>query len=210
MRTLKKFDNTFYTKEIKIIAGIDEAGRGPVAGPVVVAGVIFKKSDFIEGVMDSKKLKEKKLEELFYKIRKKALAYSISIISHNTIDEINILQATFKGMREVADKFSVKPDLILIDGRDEPLDNEKYSQKSIIKGDAKSFSIAAASIIAKVTRDKIMRYYDKQFPEYEFAKHKGYGTKKHREMIDKYGRCKIHRQSFRFKDEDSKQLKLFN
>ncbi len=209
MQTLIQFDNTFYTDKVKIIAGIDEAGRGPVAGPVVVAGVIFKKDDFIEGVMDSKRLKEKKLEELFYKIRKKALNYSISIISHKTIDEINILQATFKGMREVANKLKSKPDLILIDGRDEPLDREKFNQKSIIKGDAKSFSIAAASIIAKVTRDKIMRSYDKQFPEYYFASHKGYGTKKHREVIDKIGRCEIHRQSFRFKDEVSKQLELF-
>ena len=209
MQTLIQFDNTFYTDKIKIIAGIDEAGRGPVAGPVVVAGVIFKKDDFIEGVMDSKKLKEKKLEELYYKIRKKALNYSISIISHKTIDEINILQATFKGMREVANKLKSKPDLILIDGRDEPLNRNKFNQQSIIKGDAKSFSIAAASIIAKVTRDKIMRFYDKHFPEYYFASHKGYGTKKHRAIIDKIGRCEIHRQSFRFKDEDSKQLELF-
>jgi len=203
---LFKFESELYLEGNEFIAGVDEAGRGPLAGPVVAAAVIFEKGTVIEGIDDSKKLTAKKREKLFYEIRKKALCYSVGISSHKRIDEINILQATFESMRMAVDKLSVKPDFVLIDGRDEPL--KGYKQKSIIKGDSLSYTIGAASIIAKVVRDKIMNFYDKIYPEYGFKKNKGYGTKQHTDAIARIGRCPIHRMSFHLKSEE-KQLTFF-
>lgn len=177
----------------KWIAGVDEAGRGPLAGPVVSACVIMPLDDVIDGVDDSKKVSEKKRELLFDKIIEKAIAYKISVMSEKVIDEINILNATKKSMTECIEGMEVKPDIVLIDAVKLDLD---IPCVPIIHGDALSYSIAAASILAKVSRDRIMREYDKLYPEYLFAKHKGYGTKAHIEAIKKYGPCDIHRRTF--------------
>lgn len=201
---LLQYEKELFAQGYKFIAGVDEAGRGPMAGPVVAAAVIFEKGTIIEGINDSKKLTAKKREQLYYEIRKKALAYAVGICTSQRIDKINILQATFESMRKAVSKLSVKPDYIIIDGRDEPFDTKE--QKHIIKGDAKSQTIAAASIIAKVLRDKLMYSYHKQYPEYGFNKHKGYGTKDHLETIRKIGRSEIHRKTFLMKEEKSQQL----
>ena len=176
-----------------IVAGIDEAGRGPLAGPVVVACCIPGK-ELIEGVNDSKKVSEKKREYLYEKIVATCIDYTVEIIDEKTIDEINILQATKRGMENCAKKLRIMPDIILIDA----VKGLKMPCKSLalIKADAKSYAVAAASIIAKVTRDRIMRGYDRIYPEYGFAKHKGYGTAAHIEALRTYGPCKIHRRSF--------------
>ncbi len=182
------------SKGYKFICGIDEAGRGPLCGPVCAAAVILPENCEIEGLNDSKKLSEKKREALFDVIKEKAIAYSVSMVDAKTIDEINILQATFLAMRNAVSGLSVKPDYALIDGNQKPgLDIE---QQTVVKGDAKSVSIAAASIIAKVTRDRYMYEADKKYPEYAFAKHKGYGTKLHYEMIEEHGICEEHRRTF--------------
>lgn len=178
---------------VNVLAGIDEAGRGPLCGPVVCACCVMPHDLMIEGINDSKKVSEKKREELFEIIKSKAVAFSVAIISPEVIDEINILNATKKGMLECIEKLSVTPDLILIDAV--KLDT-KVPVKAIIKGDATSYCIAAASILAKVTRDRIMREYDQKYPQYGFAKNKGYGTKQHVEAIKKYGLCEIHRRTF--------------
>ncbi len=188
-----------YEKEAKsngfnIICGIDEAGRGPLAGPVCAAAVILPEGCIIEGVNDSKKLTEKKREQLFDVIKETAVAYSIATADEKEIDEINILQATYLAMRRAFDGLAVKPDLALVDGNRDP--RLGIPTKTIIKGDANSMSIAAASILAKVTRDRFMLEMDEKYPEYQFAKHKGYGTKLHYEMLDKYGASEIHRMSF--------------
>ena len=179
----------------KIIAGIDEAGRGPLAGPVVCACVIMPLDDekIIEGIDDSKKLSEKKREFLFEQIVKKAISYSIVEISEKVIDEINILNATKLGMKKALEKLNVKPDIVLIDAV--KIDTE-LPQDNIIKGDALSYNIASASILAKVYRDRLMKSLAPKYPEYNFAKHKGYGTKEHIEALKKYGKCEIHRDSF--------------
>ena len=191
----------------RYIAGIDEAGRGPLAGPVVAAAVIFKqKGDLIKGINDSKKLSPARREELFYQIREKALCYSVGLVSHQRIDEINILKATFEAMNLAVKKLRVKPDFLLIDGRDEPIPG--YNQSSVIKGDSLSLSIAAASIIAKVVRDKIMNVFDSYYPQYNFKKNKGYGSREHIKVIKKIGRCNIHRNSFKLKFERFGQLSL--
>ncbi|MFO7810678.1 MAG: ribonuclease HII, partial [Candidatus Delongbacteria bacterium] len=174
---LFKYETELYFKGYKFIAGVDEAGRGPLAGPVVSAAVIFKQGEVIKGVYDSKKISKRLREELFYKIRTKALTYGIGMISNRRIDQINILRATFESMNRAVSRLSLYPDFILIDGRDEPF--EGVSQSSIIKGDSLSYSIAAASILAKVTRDKIMNFYDKIYPVYGFARNKGYATPEH-------------------------------
>ena len=197
--SLFKYETELYLNGYKYICGVDEAGRGPLAGPVVAAAVIFEQGKFVSGVDDSKKLTPLKREKLFYEIRKNALCYALGMVSPERIDQINILQATFEAMRLSVSKLSVKPDFILIDGKDEPF--EGYKQKHIIKGDSKSYSIAAASILAKVVRDKIMNFYDNYYPEYNFRKHKGYATKEHMEKIKSYGRCPIHRNSFKLKHE---------
>ncbi len=193
MNDLLTFEREFTAKGKQLIAGIDEAGRGPLAGPVVVASVIMPLDNIIDGINDSKKVAEKKRELLYQKIIDTALAYDIEVIDEKTIDEINILNATKMGMQNCIKNLKIKPDLVLIDAVQIKSDIETLS---IIKGDAKSYSIAAASILAKVYRDNLMREYDKEFPMYGFAKHKGYGTKMHIDAIKQYGICKIHRRSF--------------
>lgn len=192
MKTIDLFE---YDKSlgVNLLGGIDEAGRGPLCGPVVCACCVMPYDEMIDGINDSKKVSEKKREELFEVIKSKAIAYSVSVVSPEEIDRINILNATKKGMSECVGNIAVKPELVLIDAvkLDIPI-----ATKPIIKGDATSYCIAAASILAKVTRDRIMRKYDKMYPEYGFAKNKGYGTKQHIEAIKKYGLCEIHRRTF--------------
>lgn len=176
-----------------IVAGVDEAGRGPLAGPVAVAFCIPGK-DIIDGVNDSKKLSEKKREELYEKIINTCLSYRVEIIDEKTIDRVNILNATKIGMENAANLIGITPDIVLIDAV-KGLDL-KYNSCSIIKADAKSYAVACASILAKVTRDRIMRKYDEIYPQYGFIKHKGYGTAAHIAAIKKYGPCEIHRRTF--------------
>ena len=195
LNTIKVIEEDLHKKGFEKICGIDEAGRGPLAGPVVVAGVIMPKDSFIEGVNDSKKVSEKKRELLYDKILDEAISYSVAIIGQDIIDEINILNATKKGVTTVIEGLDVKPNLIVIDAL-EHIDTKGIPYESIIKGDAKCYSISAASIIAKVTRDRIMREWDKIYPQYGFAKHKGYGTSAHISAIKEYGLCPIHRKSF--------------
>ncbi len=178
----------------RFIAGIDEAGRGPLAGPVVAAAVVFEPGKLIEGVRDSKQLSEKKREALYQVILNECLAYGIGIVPPEEIDRINIRNATFKAMRKALGAMKQVPDFLLIDG--EELPDSLYPQEAIVGGDDKSFTIAAASILAKVTRDRLMREYHLQYPQYHFDRHKGYGTQLHREMILKYGPSPIHRKSF--------------
>lgn len=192
---LKEIDKEFFNMGMKYVCGIDEAGRGPLAGPVVVASVILPENSMIEGVNDSKKISESKREKLYDIILEEAISYGIGIIYQDEIDEINILQATKKGLHEAVANMDVKPNVILVDALT-GIDTLGIPYKSIIKGDAKSYSIGAASIIAKVTRDRIMREWDKIYPEYGFAGHKGYGTAKHIEAIKEYGLTPIHRRSF--------------
>lgn len=192
---IKEIDEEFFKKGIKYIAGIDEAGRGPLAGPVVVACVIMPEDSMIEGVNDSKKISEKKRGKLYDLILEEAVSYGIGIINQEEIDEINILRATKKALTMALAQMEIKPNVILVDALT-GIDTLGIPYKSIIKGDANSYSIAAASIIAKVTRDRIMREWDKVYPEYGFAGHKGYGTAKHIEAIKQYGLCPLHRRSF--------------
>ena len=192
---LKEIENEIYNSGTETICGIDEAGRGPLAGPVVVAAVIMPKDSMIEGVNDSKKVSEKKRETLYEQIINEAIAYGVGIIDQKEIDEINILNATKKGLTTAIKELKVKPQRILVDALT-GIDTCGIPYTSIIKGDAKSYSIAAASIIAKVTRDRIMREWDEIYPEYGFEKHKGYGTKMHIDAIKEYGLCPLHRLSF--------------
>lgn len=192
---LKEIEKDLYEKGFQKIAGIDEAGRGPLAGPVVVAGVIMPQDSMIEGVNDSKKVSEKKREKLYDLILEQAIHYSVAIIGQDVIDEINILNATKQGVTKVVEGLEVKPNLILVDALTH-IDTKGIPYDSIVKGDAKCYNIAAASIIAKVTRDRIMRQWDEDYPQYGFAQHKGYGTAKHIEAIKEYGLCPIHRRSF--------------
>ncbi len=196
LNELKKIENEIYEKEhVEYICGIDEAGRGPLAGPVVVASVIMKPDSFIEGVNDSKKVSEKKREKLYEQIIEEAVSYSVGIIDQNEIDEINILNATKKGLTESIKGLKVKPERIIVDALDK-IDTCGIPYMPIVKGDAKCYSIAAASIIAKVTRDRIMRQWDEVYPMYGFARHKGYGTAAHIAAIKEYGLCPLHRRSF--------------
>ena len=192
---LKEIEKDLYEKGFNNICGIDEAGRGPLAGPVVVAGVIMPKDSMIEGINDSKKVSEKKREKLYDLILEEAISYSVAIIRQDVIDEINILNATKEGVTKVVEGLDVKPDLIVVDAL-EHINTKGIPYESIIKGDAKCYNIAAASIIAKVTRDRIMRQWDEIYPQYEFKSHKGYGTAKHIAAIKEYGLCPIHRRSF--------------
>lgn len=180
---------------IKYICGVDEAGRGPLAGPVFAAAVILPEDFEIEGLNDSKKLSEKKRDLLFDEIIEHALAYSIQSIDHKTIDEINILEATMLAMKTAVENLSIKPEYVFIDGNRVPK-NMEVPAEFVIKGDATSASIAAASILAKVSRDRFMLEMDKKYPEYCFAKHKGYGTKLHYEKIREFGPSEIHRLTF--------------
>ncbi len=189
-----KYEKEAELKGFKNICGVDEAGRGPLAGPVCAAAVILPKDCIIDGVNDSKKLTEKKRESLFDIIKNTAVSYSIAFSSVEEIEELNILNATMLAMKRAVEGLDVPADYAMIDGNKiPPLD---IPAEYIIKGDANSMSIAAASILAKVSRDRLCAEYDKDYPQYGFAKHKGYGTKLHREMILKYGPCKIHRMSF--------------
>ena len=192
---IKEIDEEFFKKGVKYVGGIDEAGRGPLAGPVVVACVVMPEDSMIEGVNDSKKISEKKREALYEKIIEEAISYGIGIVSQEEIDELNILRATKKALTMALTGMKIKPSVILVDALT-GIDTLGIPYKSIIKGDANSYSIAAASIIAKVTRDRIMREWDKVYPEYGFAGHKGYGTAKHIAAIKEYGLCPLHRRTF--------------
>lgn len=194
LNNMLEIENRLYEKGYKYICGVDEAGRGPLCGPVVAAAVILKKDDKIEGVNDSKKLSEKKREKLYDEIIKKAIAVGVGVSDVEVIEDINILNATKKAMCEAISNLKIKPEYVLIDGN-QPIDIS-IPFDTVVKGDLKSESIAAASIIAKVTRDRLLREYDKKYPEYGFAKHKGYGTKAHIEAIQKYGLLPVHRPSF--------------
>lgn len=187
-------ENEYREKGFNIICGVDEAGRGPLAGPVYAAAVILPSDCVIEGLNDSKKLTEKKREALFDEIKERALAYGIASADEKEIDEINILNATFLAMKRAIDSLSVKPDLALIDGNQKP--HTDIEEVTVVKGDAKSMSIAAASVLAKVSRDRFMLEMAGKYPQYEFARHKGYGTKLHYEKIAQYGVCDIHRRTF--------------
>jgi ribonuclease HII len=180
--------------EFQYVCGIDEAGRGPFAGPVVAAAVILSDDRYFEYLNDSKKVSEKRREKLYDEIYERAVAVGVGVASPELIDDINILQATYVAMRQAIDNLDVRPDMLLVDAVHIP--EVGIPQVGIVKGDAKSVSIAAASIIAKVTRDRMMVDYDKIYPEYGFARHKGYGTKAHRDALKKYGMCAIHRRSF--------------
>lgn len=195
---MKEFETELYNNGINYIAGIDEVGRGPLVGPVVTAAVILPKDFYDERINDSKKLTEKKRELLYNVIMENAISVGIGISSEDVIDEINILNATKKAMIEAVNNLNVRPEHLLIDAVKLDID---IPQTSIIKGDAKSESIAAASIIAKVTRDRMMVELDKLHPEYDFKHNKGYGTKKHIEAIRKYGIIKEHRKTFAPCDE---------
>ena len=179
LTNLKSMEKDLYNKGFEYICGIDEAGRGPLAGPVVIAGVIMPKDSMIEGVNDSKKVSEKKREKLYDIILEEAISYSVAIIGQDVIDEINILNATKQGVTKVVEELDVKPNLILVD--------------ALTHIDTKGIPY---DIIAKLTRDRIMREWDKIYPQYGFINHKGYGTAKHIETIKEYGPCPIHRRSF--------------
>lgn len=189
-----EFEKEALAKGYKSVCGVDEAGRGPLAGPVCAAAVILPESVIIDGVNDSKKLSEKKRESLFDVIREQALSYSIAYATVDEIEEINILNATMLAMRRAIDGLGIKADYAMIDGNKiPPID---IDAECIVKGDAKSMSIACASILAKVSRDRLLYKYAEEYPMYGFDKHKGYGTKVHREAILKYGPCPYHRKSF--------------
>ena len=195
LKNLKKYEEELRKKGFKYICGIDEAGRGPLAGPVVVASVIMPENSMIEGVNDSKKVSEKKREKLYDLILDEAISYGIGIVGQDEIDEINILNATKKGLTMSLQELTQKPDLIIVDALSK-INTLGIPYESIIKGDAKCCSISAASIIAKVTRDRIMREWDKIYPQYGFATHKGYGTSSHIKAIIENGPCPIHRKTF--------------
>lgn len=190
-----EIENSYYAKGLKYIAGVDEAGRGPLAGPVFAAAVIFEKGVCIPEINDSKKLSEKKREELFDIIKEKALCYSIVSVDEKEIDKINILSATLKCFNIAVSNLTITPDIALIDGN--RVGDMPVECKTVVKGDALSMSIAAASILAKVARDRYITELDKKYPMYNFKKHKGYGTKEHLEAIKEYGPCEIHRLSFK-------------
>ncbi len=192
---LFEYDEQVRTQNgVHLLCGVDEAGRGPLAGPVCAAAVIFASGTSIPGVNDSKKISEKKREELFEEITQKALSYAVAFSDEKEIDEINILNATMLAMKRAVEGLTEKPELVLCDGNKAPaLD---MPTQFVIKGDATSASIAAASILAKVSRDRLMYEYDERYPEYGFAKHKGYGTKQHYEAIDGCGVLDIHRKTF--------------
>ena len=181
-------------KDFPILCGIDEAGRGPLAGPVCAAACILPEGLVIEGLNDSKKLSEKRREALYEQITTQAVAWAVCLMDEAVIDEINILQATFRAMRGAVAKLGLQPDLCLVDGNRDP--GLGLPTRTVVKGDASCASVAAASILAKVTRDRLMCAYDAQYPGYGFAVHKGYGTKAHYEALERLGLCPIHRRSF--------------
>lgn len=194
LKNISYYENQCRQNGYKLIAGIDEVGRGPLAGPVVTASVILRENDLIEGINDSKKLSAAKRESLYDIILNRAVAYAFGVVSSEEIDSINILQATYKAMRQALSSLSIKPDFVLADAVTIP--GIDIKQQGIIKGDAKSISIGAASIIAKVYRDRMMDEYAKIYPEYGFEQNKGYGSQSHIEAIKKFGPCPIHRKTF--------------
>ncbi len=189
-----EIENGFYSEEIRVICGVDEAGRGPLAGPVCAAAVILPKDLELPGLTDSKKLTDKKRRELFPLIQEQAIAYGIGFATEQEIDEINILQATFLAMQRALDQLTVKPDLALIDGNREK--DFGVPVKTVVKGDSLSANIAAASILAKVTRDNLMMEQAEVYPQYGFEIHKGYGTKAHYAALREFGPSPIHRMTF--------------
>ena len=189
-----EYENELKAKGYSLICGIDEAGRGPLAGPVFAAAVILPEGLEDLGINDSKKLSEKKRDQLFDLIREKAVACSVACATEKEIDEINILNATFLAMKRAVEGLSVRPEIALVDGNRKP--GTGVEEITLVKGDAKSISIAAASILAKVSRDRYLLELDKQYPQYQFAQHKGYPTKLHYEMIKAHGVSPVHRQSF--------------
>ncbi|MGN1411831.1 MAG: ribonuclease HII [Oscillospiraceae bacterium] len=191
--SLISFDNEF-RKTHRIICGVDEAGRGCLAGEVFAGAVIFDETTFIEGLNDSKKLSEKKREILFDEIVSKSLSYCVATATVQEIEEINILNASMLAMKRAVEGLSIKPDLVIVDGNKTP--NLDVPVESIIKGDGKSFSIAGASILAKVSRDRYMLEMAKKYPQYAFDSNKGYGTKVHYQRLTEFGKCEIHRPSF--------------
>ncbi len=199
LKLLLEIENSLFASGKRVLAGVDEVGRGPLAGPVIAAAVVFEQEKLKDlsrytGLNDSKKVSEKNREKLSAIIMEQALAFAFGSIDEKTIDEINIFQASHRAMETAVNSLAVTPDIVLIDG---PYKIKiPQEQQALIGGDAKSFVIAAASIIAKVKRDGIMKEYDKEFPVYGFAKNKGYGTREHIEAIRKHGRCRIHRQCF--------------
>ena len=190
-----EFEKAAVNSGFSCICGVDEAGRGPLAGPVCAAAVILPVGAVIEGLDDSKKLTEKKREKLYDIIKETAVAYSVAYGTLEEIETVNILEATYLAMNRAIEGLTIKPDFALIDGNRVPR-GIKIACETIVKGDSKSMSVAAASVLAKVTRDRLMLEYDKKYPEYNFKKHKGYGTKEHTELIRQYGPCEIHRLSF--------------
>ncbi|MDR3611308.1 MAG: ribonuclease HII [Ignavibacteriaceae bacterium] len=206
---MKKFDNSYLNNKIKYIAGTDEAGRGPLAGPVVAAAVIFDNDIFIDGVNDSKQLSEKEREYLLPQILEKCITCSVSVISHIQIEKINILQASLLAMTTSIDRLKIKPDLVLVDGNKAL--NHSIDSIPIIKGDSKSFAIASASIIAKVARDRIMKRLGHYYPVYSWSKNKGYGTQEHIAAIKTFGPSPFHRPTFLRKilfEENSHRFEL--
>ena len=197
-----EIEKEYISDGFNCICGVDEAGRGPLAGPVCAAGVILPVGAVILGLDDSKKLTEKKREALYDVIKETAVSYGIAFASEKEIDEMNILNATFLAMNRAVEKLGVKPDLALIDGNQKP--HTGINEVTVIKGDGKSMSIAAASVLAKVTRDRYMLELDKKYPQYEFRKHKGYGTKLHYEKILEYGISDVHRKTFLKNLEDKR------
>lgn len=194
LQKMLEIEEGLYSKGIKLVCGVDEAGRGPLCGPVVAAAVILKPDSKIEGVNDSKKLSEKKREQVYENIMENALAVGVGMSDVDVIESVNILNATKLAMKEAISKLKVQPEYVLIDGNQ--MIDITIPGETVVHGDAISESIAAASIVAKVTRDRMLIEWDKEYPEYGFAKHKGYGTKAHVEAIGKYGLTPIHRPSF--------------
>ncbi|NQT26339.1 ribonuclease HII [candidate division KSB1 bacterium] len=194
IQRMQRFEHRLWRSGIQYIAGVDEAGRGPLAGPVVAAAVIFAKDSFIPYINDSKKLTAIRRERLFDQIQDEAVCISVGLVTSKEIDQINILRATHRAMKKAVESLDYPPEFVLIDGTLAP----QFSRPSraIVGGDRKSYSIAAASIIAKVTRDRMMADYNATYPRYDFAKNKGYGTRKHVEALREYGPCPIHRTSF--------------
>ena len=199
LKDLKKFESNLYDEGNKLICGIDEAGRGPLAGPVAVGAVVMKPDSMLEWVNDSKKVTERRREILYDRIIEDSLAWSVQLVPETKIDEINILEATKYGLnlaiKDIINQLQRKPDIVIVDALRE-INTENIPYESIIKGDATCYSISCASILAKVTRDRLMRQWDEVCPQYGFAKNKGYGTKEHIEALKKYGPCMIHRKTF--------------
>lgn len=202
-----EYESRYWQSGKKVVAGVDEVGRGPLAGPVVAAAVVFHESPDIPMIDDSKKLTSEIREYLYDIIKAEAWYLGVGIASVSEIDQINILQASYLAMSRAIDELNVRPDHLLVDGRD--YENSDLPYSAIIRGDSISYSIAAASIIAKVTRDRIMKNYDKNYPQYGFSQHKGYATRLHLDAIEQFGFCLIHRRSFHPKRFSDLQLRLF-